>query len=91
VSYVVWSKRNDFRRDPAVGGMAVRLKVRTGTPPRRGDGDPQTGASARLGIPASMGDNSLSLIGRAFSPTDKVFQLSLKGLLKNPLLKDWTS
>ena len=35
VPSVIKSARRGYRRDPAVGGMAVRLKVRTGTPPRR--------------------------------------------------------
>jgi len=35
VPSVIKSDRRGYRRDPAVGGMAVLLGVRTGTPPRR--------------------------------------------------------
>ena len=35
VPSVIKSARRGCRRDPAVGGMAVRYEVRTGTPPRR--------------------------------------------------------
>jgi len=35
VTAVIKSARRGYRRDPAVGGMAVLLRVRTGTPQKR--------------------------------------------------------